>query len=87
MRRVAEMHSPQPSITSQEEYHGYLAAAERLRRMMLPHEQDLWHMSHKAPIDQAKVDAIRGHLAHLYRIFQDIHEQIRVYEANGVKWQ
>jgi len=76
------MRSPQPPITTQEEYHGYLAAAERLRRMMLPHEQDLWQLSHKALIDQAKVDAIRGHLAHLYRMFQDIHDQIRIYEAS-----
>jgi hypothetical protein len=75
------MRSPQPPITNQEEYDGYRAAAERLRQMMLPHEQELWQATHQQPVDQQRVDQIRGHLGHLYHLFQDIQDQIRAYEA------
>ena len=70
------MRSPQPPITNQEEYQGYRAAAERLRQMMVPHEQELWQATHHQSPDQSRIDQIRGHLRHLYQMFQDIQEQI-----------
>ena len=75
------MRSPQPPITNQEEYEGYRVAAERLRQLMLPHEQALWQATQQKPADQRHIDEIRGHLAHLYSLFQDIQDQITAYEA------